>query len=137
MHAIEIPEAGEHEPAATFHATVNGGEQVVLGTIDGEVVAVAKLAREHDVVVLRGVQVTEKWRGVGLGARLLAAVARRADSEPCFVIALGELEAFYAREGFVRTNTGVPQFLADRCAHYRAKGDDVFVACRRPSALSP
>ncbi len=130
MQLVEIPESGERSPAASFHATIDRGEQVVMGTIDGEVVAVAKLAREHDVVVLRGVQVLEKWRGRGLGARLLRAVAKRANPEDCWVIALGPLERFYAREGFVRAAAGVPAFLAERCAHYRAKGDDVFVALR-------
>ncbi len=137
MQVVEIPEPGERTPPATFHATVNGGDQVVLGTIDGEIVAVAKLAREHDVVVLRGVQVAERFRGLGLGARLLEAVSRRADGESCFVIALGELETFYARAGFRRTDAKVPSFLVERCAHYRSKGDDVFVACRPAGVLTP
>jgi N-acetylglutamate synthase-like GNAT family acetyltransferase len=112
-----------------FQATVNGREQVVMGTIDGEVVAVAKLALEEDVLVLRGVQITEAWRGHGIGKRLLAVVASHL-TEPCFVIPYGHLERFYAAAGFHRIESGIPPFLADRCAKYRSKGDDVFVALR-------
>lgn len=134
MFAVEIPEPIGRTPAALFQATVHPatGEQVVMGTIDGEVVAVAKLAVEESVVVLRGVQIAEAWRGKGLGARLLEAVATRA-TEPSFVIPYGHLEALYARFGWVRTRTeeAIPPFLAERCAKYRSKGDDVFVA-RRP-----
>jgi len=137
VRLVEIPESRERVPAASFHATVNGGEQVVLGTIDGDVVAVAKLAREHGVVILRGVQVSEKWRGQGLGERLMSAVTSRADGEPCYVIALGPLEAFYARAGFVRETRDVPAFIAERCARYRSNGDDVFVAFRRAGVVSP
>ena len=130
MQVVEIPETTAEAPAASFHATITDREQVVLGTIDGEVIAVAKLAREHGVVILRGVQVAERWRGQGLGRRLMRAVTMRAGGEPCFVIALGPLEAFYANAGFVRATGDIPEFIAERCAHYRSKGDDVFVACR-------
>ena len=53
------------------------------------------------------------------------------------MIALGELEASYARERFVRATRGVPAFLAERCAHYRSKGDDVFVALRASTSSPP
>ena len=131
MIAVDIPEPAGRTPAALFQATVNAHsrEQVILATIDGEVAAVAKLAREESVVVLRGVQVAEKWRGMGLGARLLEAVALRA-TEPSFVIPYGHLEGLYARYGWRRITDGIPGFLADRCAKYRSKGDDVFVALR-------
>lgn len=129
MHAVEIPEREVCSPTMLFQATVNGREQVVMGTIDGEVVAVAKLALEEGVLVLRGVQIAEPWRRKGVGARLLSIVAARL-TEPCYVIPYAHLERFYARAGFRRIQENIPQFLADRCAKYRSKGDDVFVARR-------
>jgi N-acetylglutamate synthase-like GNAT family acetyltransferase len=129
VHAVEIPEREVFSPPVLFQATVNGREQVVMGTIDGAVVAVAKLAFEEGVLVLRGVQVAEPWQRKGLGARLLAVVASRL-TEPCYVIPYAHLERFYARAGFVRLEAGIPQFLVDRCEKYRSKGDNVFVARR-------
>jgi len=130
VEVVEIPETTERTPRVSFQATITAREQVVLGTIDGEVIAVAKLAREHGAVILRGVQVAERWRGHGIGRRLMEAVAQRAGREPCFVIALGPLEGFYAEAGFVRASDAIPDFIVERCAHYRSKGDDVFVARR-------
>ena len=129
MFAVDIPEDGDPSPLVRFVATVNGPEQVVMGTIDGAVIAVAKLAHEQETCVLRGVQIAEEWRGKGLGARLLRAVAGRA-TVTSFVIAYHHLERFYAREGWIRIEQEIPPFLAERCAKYRSKGDDLFVARR-------
>lgn len=129
MIAVEIPEPEGRSPSAIFHATINGREQVVMCTIDGEVVAVAKLACEEDVLVLRGVQVAERWQGKGLGARLLEAVATRA-SVTSYVIPYRHLEDFYARAGWLRIEGHIPEFLRARCAKYRANGDDLFIARR-------
>lgn len=133
MQIVEIPEPTERAPLVSFKATITAREQLVFGTVDGEVIAVAKLAREDGVVILRGVQVDERWRGRGIGRRLMEAVGRRADGEPCFVIALRPLERFYAVAGFVRASDEIPNFIVERCAHYRSKGDDVFVARRSAS----
>jgi N-acetylglutamate synthase-like GNAT family acetyltransferase len=135
VHAVDIPEPGDVQPAVRFMATVNGDEQVVMGTIDGAVIAVAKLAHEESTCVLRGVQISEDFRGKGIGARLLRAVATRAPSTS-YVIAYQHLERFYAREGWLRVTEGIPTFLAERCAKYRSKGDDLFVA-RRVTASQP
>ncbi len=129
MRAVELPEKTALTPAVLFQATVVGRERVVMGTIDGEVIAVAKLAFEEGVLVLRGVQIAEPWRRRGIGARLLTAVTA-ASSEASYVIAYAHLERFYATHGWRRVHDGVPAFLVERCAKYRSKGDDVFVALR-------
>lgn len=129
MHAVDLPEKTALHPAVLFQSTVHGHERVVMGTIDGEVIAVAKLAFEEGVLVLRGVQIAEPWRRRGIGARLLTAIVSATD-EPSYVIAYAHLERFYATHGWRRVHEGVPPFLAERCAKYRSKGDDVFVALR-------
>lgn len=140
MRAVEIHETPAGDPPAQFFVTVGYGslgapdDEVVLATIEGHIVGAVRLAREpaaeDSILVLRGVQVEERWRGRGLGRRLLDMVARHLADETSWVIAYQHLERFYANAGWVRA-TDPPPLLAARAARFREHGDDVFVAARR------
>lgn len=136
MRAVEIHETPAGDPPAQFFVTVGYGslgapdDEVVLATIEGHIVGAVRLAREDAVLVLRGVQVDEHWRGRGLGRRLLDMVARHLEDETSWVIAYQHLERFYANAGWVRVDDP-PPLLAARVARFREHGDDVFVAARR------
>lgn len=140
MRAKEIHETPAGDPPAQFFVTIGYGslgapdDEVVLATIDGHIVGAVRLAREGGVLVLRGVQVEENWRGRGLGRRLLDVVAQHLGDELSFVIAYRHLEPFYTRAGWVPVDDDVPQLLSERVARFREHGDDVYVARRRISS---
>jgi len=136
VRAVEIHELPAKDPPAQFFVTVGYGslgapdDEVILATVEGRIVGAVRLAREANVLVLRGVQIDEDWRGRGLGRRLMWAVTQHLGEEVSFLIAYSHLEAFYARAGWVRIHAGAPQLLSDRAARFRAGGDDVFIARR-------
>lgn len=140
MRTVELHEATPGDPPAQFFVTVGYGsssapdDEVILATIDGHIAGVVRLSREDSLVVLRGVQVSEHWRGRGIGGRLLDAVARHLANETSFVIAYAHLEAFYARAGWVRIEEDVPEPLSTRAVRFRSFGDDVYVGRRAVQA---
>jgi GNAT superfamily N-acetyltransferase len=102
-----------------------------LAEISGNVVGTVRIAPEHGTLVLRGMQVAEQWRGLGLGTRLLHAVASWLDNRRCYCIPYAHLEPFYGQAGFRRIpGSAAPPFLADRTAHYTQRGLDVRIMVR-------
>jgi N-acetylglutamate synthase-like GNAT family acetyltransferase len=108
-------------------------DQVVVALSDGCLVGACRLAREHDVLVLRGMRVRAPLRRRGIGARLLDAL--KDVEETCYCVPLTSLEGFYGAAGFVRVEAGeTPSFLRERASQYRARGFNVLVMRRDPSA---
>jgi GNAT superfamily N-acetyltransferase len=102
-----------------------------LAEVSGNVIATVRVAPEHGTLVLRGMQVAEQWRGLGLGTRMLRAVASWLDNRVCYCIPYPHLERFYAQVGFRRIpGSAAPPFLAERTAHYTQRGLDVIIMVR-------
>jgi GNAT superfamily N-acetyltransferase len=131
--------AGSHDIlriAAAYAAWGYGGGIVHRDTawvaeLSGEVIGTVRVAPEHGTLVLRGMQVAERWQGTGIGTRLLAAVGSWLDDRTCYCIPYAHLKRFYERIGFCEIAVSTaPSFLAVRTADYKKRGLDVLIMVR-------
>lgn len=115
---------------------VQPGDRIYLAEADGELVGIVRRTREHEVTMLRGMQVAPEWRGRGIGNRLLNALVAELGADECFCVPYAHLTGFYGSAGFVEIpEENVPPFLRYRLAGYLTRGLDVLVM-RRPGAVS-
>jgi N-acetylglutamate synthase-like GNAT family acetyltransferase len=119
-----------------YRPAISPADVIVVAEHEGVLCGAVRLCREHGVLVLRGMRVSEVMRGQGIGTGLLQAVAPVIGARECFCIPHRHLCSFYGRAGFVEIEaTEAPAFLCERCAAYRrAYGLDV-VIMRRPIRL--
>lgn len=129
----EISEVSELYREAGYTPGVLPSDRIVVAESDGRLVGAYRLAREHDVLVLRGMRVHLALRRRGIGIRLLDAL--QDIEEPCYCVPHAYLQGFYGRVGFVSLQAEeMPAFLCSRAAEYRAEGLDVVVMKREPKA---
>jgi len=127
----EISEVSELYREADYTPGVLPSDRIVVAESDGHLVGAYRLAREHDVLVLRGMRVHLGLRRQGIGIRLLDAL--QDIEEPCYCVPHAYLQGFYGRVGFVSLQAEeMPAFLCSRAAEYRAKGLDVVIMKREP-----
>jgi N-acetylglutamate synthase-like GNAT family acetyltransferase len=133
---VRVARTNECEEVARFlRETGYGGavllsDRLVVAEQDGRLAGAFRLAREDGVLVLRGMRVREDLRRVGIGRRLLGALAGL--DEVCFCVPHAYLESFYGGAGFVRPpEVQTPAFLRERARRYREQGLDVIVMRRR------
>lgn len=138
---IRIARAEEHARVLqTYEAWGYGGgvqpeDRVYLAEAGGELVGIVRRTREHEVTMLRGMQVAPEWRGRGIGGRLLRALVAELGTEECTCIPYAHLTGFYGAAGFAEIpEEAAPPFLRYRLAGYRTRGLSVLVM-RRPGAL--
>lgn len=135
---IRIARPEEHARVlATYEAWGYGGgvqpeDRVYLAESGGELVGIVRRTREHEVTMLRGMQVAPEWRGRGVGRELLRALVAELGAEECICVPYTHLTDFYGAAGFVEMpEEAVPPFLRYRLAGYRTRGLSVLVM-RRP-----
>ncbi|HEX6372830.1 MAG TPA: GNAT family N-acetyltransferase [Longimicrobium sp.] len=138
---IRIARPEEHPRVlATYEAWGYGGgvqpeDRVYLAESGAELVGIVRRTREHEVTMLRGMQVAPEWRGRGIGWRLLRALVAELGAEECYCVPYSHLTGFYGGAGFVAIpEENAPPFLRPRMAGYRTRGLDVLVM-RRPGSL--
>ena len=125
----------------TYEAWGYGGgvqpeDVVYLAEAEGELAGIVRRTREHEVTMLRGMQVAAAWRGRGVGRRLLRALVADLAGEECFCVPYTHLTGFYGSEGFVEIGDEyAPPFLRPRIAGYRTRGLSVLVM-RRPGGAA-
>jgi GNAT superfamily N-acetyltransferase len=109
-------------------------DRVVVALSGKQIVGAYRLAREHDVLVLRGMRVRSQHRRQGIGVRLLDALSGL--TEPCYCLPLVHLaDSLYGRAGFAAlTQAETPAFPRERAAEYARRGFDVIVMRREPTA---
>ncbi len=139
MPAISIHEASqaEHADIAAFYEKCgySGGlrlDDTVLAAVrDGSLVGVVRLSTEHQVFVVRGMQVIPELQRQGVGLALLEACLSRVGGAVCYCIAWAYLEKFYASRDFERCKTSsAPEFLSKRMYAYLNAGRDVILMRR-------
>ena len=109
-----------------------------VAEMSGEIIGAVRVAPEHGTFVLRGMQVTERWRGTGIGARLLHAVDSWLDCRACYCIPYVHLKRFYGQIGFREIPVpSAPSFLAIRADSYKQRGLNVLVMMRGASPDAP
>jgi GNAT superfamily N-acetyltransferase len=138
---IRIARPEEHAHAlATYEAWGYGGgvqpdDVVYLAEIDGELVGIVRRTREHEVTMLRGMQVAPEWRRRGIGRQLLRTLVADLGTDECLCVPYAHLTGFYGAAGFVEIpEENAPPFLRYRIAGYRTRGLSVLVM-RRPGGL--
>jgi GNAT superfamily N-acetyltransferase len=139
---IRIARPEEHARAlATYEAWGYGGgvqpdDVVYLAETGGELVGIVRRTREHEVTMLRGMQVAPEWRGRGIGRQLLRALVADLGTDECLCVPYTHLTSFYGAAGFVEIpEENAPPFLRYRVAGYRTRGLSVLVM-RRPGGVA-
>lgn len=124
----------------TYEAWGYGGgvqldDRVYIAEVGGELAGIVRRTREHEVTMLRGMQVAPERRGRGIGWRLLQALVAELGGEECFCVPYTHLTGFYGSVGFVEiAEENTPPFLRYRVAGYRTRGLSVLVM-RRPGSV--
>jgi N-acetylglutamate synthase-like GNAT family acetyltransferase len=92
---------------------------------------VVRIAREHNVLVLRGMQVLARFQGQGIGTKLLEHLELTFGLEAVFCIPHDHLTEFYGKIGFHTVEpTEAPAFLAERLNSYIARNSKVLIMKR-------
>lgn len=121
----------------TYEAWGYGGgvtpeDRIYLAESGGELIGIVRRTLEHEVTMLRGMQVAREWRGRGIGRLLLSALVAELGTEECICLPYTHLTDFYGSAGFVEIpEEDAPPFLRYRLAGYRTRGLSVLVM-RRP-----
>jgi N-acetylglutamate synthase-like GNAT family acetyltransferase len=106
-------------------------DRILTARSDQKVVAAARLCREENTRVLRGMYVAPDCQGRGIGTRLLEAMALDLGREECWCVPYVHLQAFYALIGFAECRPErAPDFLRERAARYRKAGHQVIIMKR-------
>ena len=116
------------ESDVTYVATLNRGD----------IVGVVRREREYGVSVLRGMQVHEDFRRIGIGRSLLQYFTQQLGSSACFCIPYRHLINFYGAAHFrVLSSTDAPTFLTERMNDYlKNNNGKEYVLMYRPSLFA-
>jgi GNAT superfamily N-acetyltransferase len=99
-------------------------------------IGVCRIAPEIGTHVFRGLYITERQRGRGIGRELASKALEAAAVSVCYCVPNAHLVLFYRQLGFVVIeNEAVPTFLRERVERYKKKGLDVTVM-RRDSRIT-
>jgi predicted N-acetyltransferase YhbS len=111
------------------------GEDVIfLARLDAEIVGAVRLCPEHEVRVLRGMQVLAKFQHQGIGTQLLQTSTQHLGNQVCYCIPWAYLGGFYQQGGFEPVlPRHVPDFLRLRFEGYLERGMQVSLMCREPA----
>lgn len=104
----------------------------------GDIVGVVRREREYGVSVLRGMQVHEDFRRIGIGRSLLQYFTQQLGSSVCFCIPYRHLINFYGAAHFrVLSSTDAPTFLTERMNDYlKNNNGKEYVLMYRPSLFA-
>jgi dATP pyrophosphohydrolase len=127
--AVRCAHSGDLPRIARFYAELgyDGGvaeeDIVFIAEVTGRLVGAVRLATEHGVRVLRGMQVAPSHQRQGIGRALLRRLVELLGSEPCFCLPYAELTGFYGSAGFALAERAeLPEFLLQRLEQYLAAG---------------
>ncbi len=118
-----------------YSAVIRREDDFWVAEDSGVLLGVARLCKEEDVLVLRGMQVATGMQRKGIGTALLRAVTPFVGDKECFCIPYQDLVSFYRQTGFVEVDVAeCPSFLVDRAVDYMKKLDRDVVIMRKPGA---
>jgi GNAT superfamily N-acetyltransferase len=117
--------------AWNYRAGIAADDTLWIAEQTDVLVGVVRIVPENDTLVLRGMRVAEEWRGVGIGGRMLQAIATWLAKRQCYCIPYVSLLRFYGQAGFGEiAPTAAPPFLAERLGQYRLRALDVTIMVR-------
>lgn len=118
--------------AVGYGAALGENDTLICAEAMGELIGVVRLALEHGVIVLRGMQVASEWRRKGVGARMLDEVQRTLRNRECYCVPYAHLVDFYSRAGFqIAPAAECPSFLVERVEGYRQTRREAFELMHR------
>ena len=112
----------------------DGSDDVYYVSDNEQIVAVVRIAKEHGVYILRGMQVLPNMRGNQIGRRLLSFLAPYLNLYPseCFCLPHAHLESFYGDIDFKPLSNGLaPDFIQVRKEHYFSRGLNISLLVRK------
>jgi N-acetylglutamate synthase-like GNAT family acetyltransferase len=99
--------------------------------MEGELIGIVRVAPEQGTLVLRGMRIAEQWRQLGMGTRMLDAVALWLGYRKCYCVPYAHLVRFYGQIGFVEVAPATaPTFLSSRVTEYKRRSLDVIIMVR-------
>ena len=138
MNQVVISKGAEPAEVAEFYrrAGYSGGvgesDLVLAARINGALVGVTRLAQENQILVLRGMQVVQKFQRKGVGTKLLGSAVEAIGDLECWCIPYDYLCGFYAGADFEETSDAEsPEFLVERLLRYNESGKSVVLMKRK------
>jgi N-acetylglutamate synthase-like GNAT family acetyltransferase len=133
---IRLAEKSEYAAVAEQYSTCNyraellPNDQIIIA-IDKQIVGAVRICMEHDVKVLRGMQVGKEFQRQGVGSQMLQYLSRQVDMAGCYCLTHKHLETFYGQIGFMEdTASTAPEFLLERLNEYLNKGYGEMIAMK-------
>jgi GNAT superfamily N-acetyltransferase len=118
----EYAAVAEHYHACNYGAELSPNDQVIVA-IDEHIIGAVRICMEHDVKVLRGMQVSKEFQRQGIGSFMLQYLVDQLDMAGCYCLPYKHLETFYGQIGFrVIPSETAPDFLQERFNGYLNKG---------------
>ena len=122
----DLPRVARFYAEAGYDGSLSKDDTVLIAEANGLLVGAVRLAQEHGVLVLRGLQVAPAYQHQGVGKALLQRLVELLGSAPCFCLPYVQLTGFYGGAGFAQANHAeLPEFLQQRLAQYLAQGKNV------------
>jgi GNAT superfamily N-acetyltransferase len=131
----ELPAAQRFYAATGYHAPIDAAAAILLACQDRAIVGAVWLEHDQDLWVLRGMRVQPAHQRQGIGTQLLRAALEAASDQPVYCVPYAHVGRLLERAGFVPLpeNQAPPTLLA-RATEYRARGLDVVLMRRQPTA---
>ena len=119
-----------------YSGGIQDSDIVISARKGSDFVGLIRLCKEEGVFVLRGLYVSEAFRGTGIGIKLLHAASKTIEKRECWGIPFRDLAKFYSSAGFIECEeSDAPTFLVVRSKKYISEGMDV-VLVKRPLGYS-
>lgn len=112
----------------------DASDDVYYVSDNGKIIAVVRIAKEHEVYMLRGMQVLPDMRGNKIGSKLLAYLAPYLNqySRECFCLPHDHLKSFYGALDFnPLADDLAPNFIRVRKESYLARGLNISLLVRK------
>ncbi len=139
MGRIKIVVASEHQlgAAQAFYAArgyggdpITSSDFVLLAQHSDEIIGVARLCQEQNLLWLRGMQIDPSFRRQRIGTRLLERLEQEIKEEWCCCLPYSHLVDFYRQAGFEPVDADLPPALRSRLESYVSRGLDVVAMVR-------
>ena len=107
-----------------YTGPVNPDDDMIIAFSKSEIVGVVRLVNEHNVPILRGMNIREDFQRQGIGSRMLKAFDRLIVAkklQPVYLICGTHLESYYGQVLFKKVESFqlIPAFLVERMKGYQ------------------
>ena len=127
----ERSKVGSFYSEVGYFAELGESDTIVVAQENLEIIGSVRLCHEAGFLVLRGMYVSERKLGTGVGAALLLNASKEIGLRECWCIPYDYLSSFYGQAGFKEyQSNATPPFLAARAASYLDQGKPVVIMKR-------